>query len=87
MKVTNTEAKGSQPPAENNHLEGSPQKNSAEHEGYAGVHSPERITETGNTNANESKERLLEEIVSRDNLNQAFKKVKTNKVSHWMGWE
>uniref|UniRef100_UPI002594EB78 reverse transcriptase domain-containing protein n=1 Tax=uncultured Brevibacillus sp. TaxID=169970 RepID=UPI002594EB78 len=77
MKVTETGAKGSQLPKE-----GSPQKNSAEHEGYAGVHIPERIAETDDTNANESKGRLLEKIISRDNLNEAFKRVKANKGSH-----
>jgi group II intron reverse transcriptase/maturase len=77
MNVTETGDKGSQLPTE-----GSPQKNSAEHEGYAGVHVPERIAETDDTNANESKERLLEKIISRDNLNEAFKRVKANKGSH-----
>jgi group II intron reverse transcriptase/maturase len=77
MNVTNTGVKGSQLPTE-----GSTQKDSAEHEGYAGVHNPERITENNNTNANESKKGLLEEIVSRDNMNQAFKRVKANKGSH-----
>jgi RNA-directed DNA polymerase len=77
MNVTKTGAKGSQLP-----LEDSPQKNSAEHEGYAGVHSPVRITENNNTNANESKDGLLERIVSRGNLNEAFKRVKANKGSH-----
>jgi len=77
MNVTNTGTKGSQLPSE-----GSTQKDSAEHEGYAGVHNPVRITENNKTNANESEQRLLERIVSRDNLNQAFKKVKANKGSH-----
>ncbi|MDQ0888789.1 RNA-directed DNA polymerase [Paenibacillus sp. V4I9] len=77
MNVTKTGKKGSQLP-----LEGSTQKDSAEHEGYAGVHSPVRITENNNTDANESKDGLLEQIVSRENLNQAFKKVKANKGSH-----
>lgn len=77
MKVTKTGAKGSQPP-----IEGSTQKDSAEHEGYAGVHIPVKITETDDTNANESKDGMLEKIVSRDNLNEAFKRVKANKGSH-----
>ncbi|OCT12583.1 group II intron reverse transcriptase/maturase [Paenibacillus pectinilyticus] len=77
MKVTKTGKKGSQLP-----WEGSMQKDSAEHEGYAGVHSSVWITENNNTNANESKDELLEQIVSRENLNQAFKKVKANKGSH-----
>lgn len=77
MKVTETGAKGSQLP-----MEDSSQKNSAEHEGYAGVHIPARITETDDTSANESKDRLLERIVSGENLNEAFKRVKANKGSH-----
>lgn len=77
MKVTKTGAKGSQLPRE-----GSTQKDSAEHEGYARVHSPVRITETDSTNASLPKDGLLEEIVSRDNMNQAFKRVKANKGSH-----
>ncbi|MFD0698744.1 group II intron reverse transcriptase/maturase, partial [Paenibacillus sp. GCM10027628] len=77
MKVTKTGAKGSQLPREV-----STQKDSAEHEGYAGEHNPVRITENNNTNVNESKKGLLEEIVSRDNMNQAFKRVKANKGSH-----
>ncbi|WP_232696597.1 group II intron reverse transcriptase/maturase [Brevibacillus daliensis] len=77
MNATNTGVKGSQLPTE-----GSTQIDSAEHEGYAGAHSPVRIAENNNTNANESRKGLLEEIVSRDNMNQAFKRVKANKCSH-----
>ncbi|QQE79537.1 hypothetical protein [Alicyclobacillus sp. SO9] len=43
---------------------------------------PVRITENNNTNVRESEQRLLEKIVSRDNLNQVFKKVKANKGAH-----
>lgn len=63
-------------------MEGSTQKDSADHEGYAGVHIPVRITENDDTSANESMEGMLEKIVSRDNLNEAFKRVKANKGSH-----
>lgn len=77
MNVTNTGAKGSQLPSK-----GSTQKDSAEHEGYAGVLNPVRISENNNTNANESEKGLLEKIVSKDNLNQAFKKVKANTGAH-----
>ena len=77
MKVTETGAKGSQLPKE-----GSLQTNSTEYEGYAGVHIPVRIAETDDTNANESRDGLLEKIVSRDNLNEAFKRVKAKKGSH-----
>jgi len=62
--------------------EGSLQKNSAEHEGYAGVHSSERITENNIIDADMSKERLLEKIVDRDNMNYAYKRVKSNKGAH-----
>jgi RNA-directed DNA polymerase len=78
MNVTKTGAKYSQLPRK----EGSPQKNSAEHEGYGGAYIPVRIAENNTTNANESKKGLLEEIVSNNNLNEAFKRVKANKGSH-----
>ncbi|TVY00628.1 group II intron reverse transcriptase/maturase [Cohnella terricola] len=78
MKVTKAGAKYSQPLRR----EGSTQKNSAEHEEYAGVYSPAKIAETDSTNANESEERLLEQIASNHNLNEAFKRVKANKGSH-----
>ena len=79
MNVTKTEAKCSQLPVDVSRKEGSLQTNSAEHEGYAGVHSSVRITENNITNADQSKERLLEEIIDRDNMNNAFKRVKSNK--------
>jgi len=82
MNVTKTESKCSQLPTDENQKEGSPQKNSAEHEGYAGAHSSVRITENNITNADQSKERLLEKIVDRDNMNNAFKRVKSNKGAH-----
>ncbi|WP_242069317.1 hypothetical protein [Paenibacillus dendritiformis] len=77
MKVTETGAKGSQLPKG-----GFAQKDSAEHEGYAEAHIPARITETDNTNADLPKDGILEQIVSRNNLNEAFKRVKANKCSH-----
>lgn len=82
MKVTKTGEKYSQLPADISHLEGSPQKNNVEHEGYAGAYSPKRITENNTTNANMLMEYLLEAIVDKSNLNRAFKKVKSNKGSH-----
>ena len=75
MKVTEQGAKHSQP-----NQWGLPQKDSAEHESYAGVCNSGRITENTATNANER--RLLERILNRNNLNQAFKRVKANKGSH-----
>jgi len=82
MNVTRTGAKCSQLPSDGNHKEGSLQKKSAEHEGYAGVHNPERITENNITDADQSKEKLLELIVGRYNMNYAYKKVKSNKGAH-----
>ena len=74
MKVTEAGEKHSQPCERS---KGSPQKNSAEHEGYAGACKPERITENNAANANER--RLLEQILERNNLNRAFERVKANK--------
>jgi group II intron reverse transcriptase/maturase len=75
MKVTEQEGKHSQP-----RQSGLPQKNSAEHEGYAGACNSVRITENNAANAN--KGRLLEQILNRNNLNRAFAKVKANKGAH-----
>jgi group II intron reverse transcriptase/maturase len=77
MKGTETGAKYSQP-----RREGSTQNVHAEHGEYAGAYNPAGIPETDNTNAAESKNGLLEKIVSRDNMNEAFKRVKANKGSH-----
>ena len=44
--------------------------------------SDSRITENDNTNTNKSTEGLLERILARDNLNQAYQKVKRNKGAH-----
>ena len=63
-------------------IEDSPQKNSSESEGYMGVHNSLGITENNITNANESRERMLERILDRNNLNNAFKRVKSNKGAH-----
>lgn len=79
MTVTKSGAKYSQLPADDNHLEGSLRKNNAEHNGYVGVYNPERITENNITNANQSKDELLEQILDGTNMNKAFKKVKSNK--------
>ena len=51
------------------------QRNSVEHEEYAGAHSFDNreIKET------EDAENLLEKILSRDNMNRAYKRVKSNK--------
>jgi len=75
MKVTEQEEKHSQPKQS-----GLLQKNSAEHEGYAGACNSVRITENNATNANEG--RLLEQILNRNNLNQAYARVKANRGAH-----
>ncbi|MFC3773813.1 group II intron reverse transcriptase/maturase [Paenibacillus sp. GCM10012303] len=77
MKGTKTGAKCSQLRSE-----GSTRNVHAEHEEYAGAYSPRRIPETDNTSAIELRNGLLEEIVSRANMNEAFKRVKANKGSH-----
>jgi group II intron reverse transcriptase/maturase len=60
----------------------SPQEDSAEHESNAGEYEPVRITENNVTNANATKAGLLEQILERDNLNRAYKRVKSNKGAH-----
>jgi len=56
-------------------------KDSAEHEGYDRGHSVQRITENNATNSHRQKDGMLEKILSPDNLNQAYKRVKSNKGS------
>jgi RNA-directed DNA polymerase len=77
MNVTDKESKCRQP--QNG---GSLQKDSSESEIYAGVHDSLRITESNIIDANESKEGLLEQIIDRTNLNNAYKRVKSNKGAH-----
>lgn len=55
------------------------QKDSAEHEGYAEALIERRIAENNITNADRQAKGLLEEIVSPENLNRAYKRVKENK--------
>ncbi|ATW26035.1 group II intron reverse transcriptase/maturase [Candidatus Formimonas warabiya] len=61
---------------------GCSQRDSAEHEGYAGALTDRRITENNNTNADSEENGLLERILNRDNLNKAYKQVKRNKGAH-----
>ncbi len=82
MNVTKTGKKCSQLPTDDSRKEGSLQKNSAEHDGYAGMHNSGRITESNITNADLSIEKPLEKIVERDNMNNAYKRVKSNKGAH-----
>ena len=60
--------------AENLGKEGCPQKDSAEHEGYAGAQSVD-----GRESRESDSTDLLERILSRENLNRAYKRVKANK--------
>ena len=55
------------------------QMDSAEHEEYAGALIDMRITENNTANADRQASGLLEEIVSSENLNRAYKRVKRNK--------
>lgn len=55
------------------------QRVSAEQKGYVQVHTNGKITENNNTNANIQTDNLLEKIIMRDNMNKAFKRVKSNK--------
>ena len=55
------------------------QRDSAEHEGYAGALIERRITEKNVTNADRPTEGLLEQIIEANNLNRAYKRVKKNK--------
>ena len=82
MNVTKTGVKCSQLPADDSRKEGLRQKNSAEHEEYAGVHNSGRITENNTADADLSMKKLLKRIVDRDNMNNAFRKVKANKGAH-----
>ncbi len=77
MKVTDKEIKYCQP-----RKEGSLQKDSSGSERYAGVYDSLKIAENNITNADKSKEGLLERIMEKDNLNKAFKRVKSNKGAH-----
>ncbi|MGL5649406.1 MAG: group II intron reverse transcriptase/maturase, partial [Clostridium sp.] len=52
---------------------------SAEQKEYAEVYASSRITENNITNTDVSRDDLLEKILGRDNLNQAYERVKSNK--------
>ncbi|MCE5331147.1 MAG: group II intron reverse transcriptase/maturase [Bacteroidales bacterium] len=59
--------------------EGYLQRISAEQREYAEACGSPKMTETDNTNTDEQREGLLEQILSRGNLNRAYKQVKRNK--------
>lgn len=62
--------------------EGWPAKNRVEPEGMQGATSVPAASEDGRNDGNEYSSNLLENIVDRNNLNQAYKRVKANRGSH-----
>jgi RNA-directed DNA polymerase len=58
------------------------QRDNAEHEGYGGALTEKKITENNIANANSRGDRILEQILSSQNLNRAYKQVKKNKGAH-----
>jgi RNA-directed DNA polymerase len=74
MKVTKDEVKYRQP-----RKEGYPQKAPAEQGKYVEAYDSLRIIENNITNTNLATEGLLEKILDRDNMNRAYKRVKSNK--------
>lgn len=62
--------------------EGWSAKNRVEPEGMQGAPSVSAASEDGRNNGNEYSGNLLEKIVDRNNLNQAYKRVKANRGSH-----
>ena len=61
------------------HFEDYLQRVSAEQKEYAEVCASPKMAETDSTNTNKQTERLLEEILSTENINRAYKQVKRNK--------
>ena len=61
------------------HNEGCEQKVTAEQREYAQAYAHQRIAENNDIIANFQMGKLLEKILQRDNLNKAYKKVKSNK--------
>lgn len=74
MKVTKDEIKHRKL-----QTEGCLQKVPAEQEGYAEACASSRITENNVTNTYSSTDRLLEKILDKDNMNRAYKRVKSKK--------
>ena len=74
MNVTNDGYKNRQL-----HNEGYLQRVSAEQKEYAEAFAHQRITENNRTIRNFQADNLMEKILHKDNLNQAYKRVKSNK--------
>lgn len=64
------------------HNEGYLQENKVEPKIIVEAHSISSISERGGNSVNEYGSDLLEQILSRDNMNNAYKRVKANKGSH-----
>jgi len=79
MNVTEVGIKESRTPC---YGKGYCQRDSAEHEGYDGTLTNGWITESNITNAGRIGNGLLEEVLCADNLNKAYKRVKSNKGAH-----
>lgn len=77
MNVTNEEIKYRK--LHNGIDEGYLQMVSAERKEYVEAYASSRITENNIINTDLSTDRLLEKILAKDNLNQAYEKVKSNK--------
>ena len=56
------------------------QRDSAEHEGYAGALIERRITEKNVANADRPTVGLPEQIIKANNLNRAYKRVRKNNI-------
>ena len=74
MNVTKQEYKGRK-----FHKENCPQKVAAEQRGYAGVPASVRIAENNDIIADLPTDSLLKRIISRDNMNAAYFKIKSNR--------
>ena len=74
MNVTKQEYKGRK-----FHKENCPQKVAAEQRGYAGVPASVRIAETSDIITELPTDSLLKRIISRDNMNAAYFKIKSNR--------
>lgn len=61
------------------HIEGYPQRDTAEQEEYVGASAHFGITENNLIDTDLQTDNLLEKILNKDNLNEAYKRVKKNK--------
>lgn len=68
--------------ADNFRDEGWPQEAGVEPRGHAGVRSDSTASGSGESDDEKKEEGLLESIISRENLNRAYKRVKANGGSH-----